>query len=141
MLQSAALPTSEGQCEAMWTQETSDELLDATDINKPGGEAVNIDVDDYLSGEWTEESAIKAGLANLKDGREYDRLYEAALCRQKADWLVGINFSRLYTCLYNNNLSVERSDPHCEPDSGATALYRELCAKALFCPDRRFWRF
>lgn len=52
---------------------------------------------------WTsslEESAITEGLNNLKDSSEYDNLYEAGLCRTKADWLVGINFSRRYNNLY-----------------------------------------
>lgn len=52
---------------------------------------------------WTsslEESAIRAALNDLKDGTEYDNLYEAGLCRAKADWLVGMNFSRHYTNLY-----------------------------------------
>ncbi len=52
---------------------------------------------------WTsslEECAIRNGLANLKDSTEYDNLYAAGLCRTKADWLVGINFSRRYNALY-----------------------------------------
>lgn len=47
-----------------------------------------------------EDAAIRAGFENLRDGREYDGLYEAALCRAKADWLVGINGTRLFTTLY-----------------------------------------
>lgn len=47
-----------------------------------------------------EESAIKEGFSNLRPGREYDHLYESALCRQEADWLVGINGTRLFTVLY-----------------------------------------
>ena len=47
-----------------------------------------------------EESAIRKGFENLRDGREYDALYAAALCRAKADWLVGINGTRLFTTLY-----------------------------------------
>jgi len=47
-----------------------------------------------------EDSAIRAGFGNLRDGAEYDSLYEAALCRAKADWLVGINGTRLFTTLY-----------------------------------------
>lgn len=47
-----------------------------------------------------EESAIREGFARLKDGADYDRLYEAALCRAKADWLIGINGTRLFTTLY-----------------------------------------
>ena len=47
-----------------------------------------------------EESAIKEGFSNLRPGSEYDHLYESALCRQEADWLVGINGKRLFTVLY-----------------------------------------
>ena len=55
-----------------------------------------------------EEQAIKDGFASLKDGSCYDSLYQSALCRAKADWLVGINASRLFSVLYNQNLKVER---------------------------------
>ena len=55
-----------------------------------------------------EESAIREGMARLKDAAEYDLLYEAALCRAKADWLMGINLTRLYTLLYGPTLSVGR---------------------------------
>lgn len=47
-----------------------------------------------------EESAIKEGFSNLRPGSEYDHLYESALCRQEADWLVGINGTRLFTVVY-----------------------------------------
>ena len=47
-----------------------------------------------------EDSAIRAGFENLLPGKKYDALYEAALCRAKADWLVGINATRLFTTLY-----------------------------------------
>lgn len=55
-----------------------------------------------------EDSAIKAGFADLKDGREYDTLYASALCRAKADWIIGINATRLFSCLYNKTLNVGR---------------------------------
>ena len=55
-----------------------------------------------------EESAIREGMARLKDATEYDLLYEAALCRAKADWLMGINLTRLYTLLYGPTLSIGR---------------------------------
>lgn len=51
-----------------------------------------------------EESAIKDGFADLKPGSSYDRLYHSALCRQEADWLVGINATRLFTVLYGGRL-------------------------------------
>ena len=55
-----------------------------------------------------EESAILEGFRNLKDGADYDRLHYSARCRQKADWLVGLNFSRLFSVLYNARLRVGR---------------------------------
>ena len=55
-----------------------------------------------------EESAIKEGFASLKDGRDYDALFASALCRAKADWLIGINATRLFSCLYNKTLNVGR---------------------------------
>ena len=55
-----------------------------------------------------EEEVIKEGLASMKDGSEYDSLYQAALCRQRADWLLGINLTRLYTSMYRKKLTVGR---------------------------------
>ena len=55
-----------------------------------------------------EESAIREGFAHLKPSTEYDALYNAALCRERADWLVGINASRLFSCLYGQPLAVGR---------------------------------
>ena len=55
-----------------------------------------------------EETAIREGFAHLKPSTEYDALYEAALCRERADWIVGINASRLFSCLYNQPLAVGR---------------------------------
>lgn len=55
-----------------------------------------------------EEKSIKDGLAAMKNGSEYDNLYHAALCRQRADWLVGINLTRLYSKMYNQKLSCGR---------------------------------
>ena len=55
-----------------------------------------------------EESAIRKGFESLKDGANYDCLYQSALCRAKADWLVGINATRLFSLLYNRTLNVGR---------------------------------
>ena len=55
-----------------------------------------------------EDGAIKEGFENLKDGKDYDNLFESALSRAIADWLVGMNISRLYSCLYKQNYSVGR---------------------------------
>lgn len=54
------------------------------------------------------DKAIREGFAHLKDGREYDNLYHAAMCRAEADWLVGINATRALTCKYNAQLSCGR---------------------------------
>lgn len=54
------------------------------------------------------DKAIREGFAHLKDGREYDHLYDAAMCRAEADWLVGINATRALTCKYNAQLSCGR---------------------------------
>ena len=55
-----------------------------------------------------EDSAIREGFANLKPSTEYDALYNAALCRERADWMVGINATRLFSCLYGQALAVGR---------------------------------
>ena len=55
-----------------------------------------------------EDSAIKEGFDKLKDGKDYDNLFESAQARAIADWLVGMNISRLYSCLYKQNYSVGR---------------------------------
>ena len=55
-----------------------------------------------------EDSAIKDGFDKLKDGKDYDNLFESAQARAVADWLVGMNISRLYSCLYKQNYSVGR---------------------------------
>ena len=55
-----------------------------------------------------EEDAIKAGFSALRPSSEYDLLYAAALCRAKADWLVGITGTRLFSTLYRRTLNVGR---------------------------------
>jgi len=55
-----------------------------------------------------EDKAVKEGFQNLKNGTEYDALYEAALCRERADWIVGINCTRLFSTLYGQTLNVGR---------------------------------
>ncbi len=55
-----------------------------------------------------EGEAIRDGMAHLRDSSEYDRLYRAALCRARADWLVGINMTRLLSTMYNRTLNVGR---------------------------------
>ena len=55
-----------------------------------------------------EENAIRESFAHLKPSTEYDALYNAALCRERADWMVGINATRLFSCLYGQTLNVGR---------------------------------
>ncbi|MDO5401519.1 MAG: DNA topoisomerase 3 [Eubacteriales bacterium] len=55
-----------------------------------------------------EDAAIREGFDNLKPGTDYDALYHSALCRSKADWLIGINATRLFSVLYHKTLTVGR---------------------------------
>ena len=55
-----------------------------------------------------EDEAIRQGFASLKDGKEYDPLFASALCRAKADWIIGINATRLFSVLYGKTLNVGR---------------------------------
>ena len=55
-----------------------------------------------------EDAAIREGFQNLRPGADYNALYQSALCRQKADWLVGINATRLFSVLYHRTLNVGR---------------------------------
>lgn len=55
-----------------------------------------------------EDSAIREAFANLKPSSGYDNLYQAAICRERADWLVGMNATRLFSCLYGQTLNVGR---------------------------------
>jgi DNA topoisomerase-3 len=54
------------------------------------------------------EDAIRKGFQQMRPAQDYDRLYAAALCRQQADWLIGINASRIYSMLYNITLNIGR---------------------------------
>lgn len=55
-----------------------------------------------------EDAAIRKGFEELKSSKEYDALYVSALCRERADWMVGINATRLFSCLYGTTLNVGR---------------------------------
>ena len=55
-----------------------------------------------------EDQAISDGFSNLKNGKEYDDFYQAALCRERADWIVGMNATRLFSTLYGQTLNVGR---------------------------------
>lgn len=78
-----------------------------------------------------EDNAIREGFANLKPSTEYDALYQAALCRERADWMVGINCSRLFSCLYGRSLAVGRV----MTPTLAMAVQREA-AIAAFTPEK-----
>ena len=78
-----------------------------------------------------EDSAIREGFATLKPSTEYDALYQAALCRERADWMVGINCSRLFSCLYGRSLAVGRV----MTPTLAMAVQREA-AIAAFTPEK-----
>lgn len=55
-----------------------------------------------------EDQAIRDGFSHLEPSTKYDALYEAALCRERADWIVGMNATRLFSCLYHQTLNVGR---------------------------------
>ena len=78
-----------------------------------------------------EENAIREGFASLKPSTEYDALYQAALCRERADWIVGINSSRLFSCLYGRPLAVGRV----MTPTLAMAVQREAAISA-FTPEK-----
>ena len=78
-----------------------------------------------------EDSAIREGFQKLRPGTEYDALYEAALCRERADWIVGINATRLFSCLYNQPLAVGRV---MTPVLAMTVL--QEAAIAAFVPEK-----
>ena len=78
-----------------------------------------------------EDSAIREGFQKLRPGTEYDALYEAALCRERADWMVGINASRLFSCLYGQPLAVGRV---MTPVLAMTVL--QEAAIAAFVPEK-----
>ncbi len=78
-----------------------------------------------------EDNAIREGFAKLKPSKEYDALYQAALCRECADWIVGINCSRLFSCLYGRPFAVGRV----MTPTLAMAVQREA-AIAAFVPEK-----
>ena len=78
-----------------------------------------------------EDSAIREGFQNLKSSSQYDSLYHAALCRERADWIIGINATRLFSCLYGQPLSIGRV---MTPTLGM-AVQREA-AIAAFSPEQ-----
>ena len=59
-----------------------------------------------------EDDAIREGFAHLRPGKDYDRLYDAAVCRAEADWLIGINATRLFSVLYGITLKDDPATLH-----------------------------
>lgn len=97
-------------------REDVDELIEATDAGREGELIFRLvyhkaGCKKPFKRLWIssmEDAAIRDGFANLKDGSQYDALYQSALCRSWADWLVGMNGTRLFTTLYNQKLTVGR---------------------------------
>ncbi len=91
-----------------------------------------------------EDAAIREGFQDLRPGAEYDPLYQSALCRQKADWLIGINATRLFSVLYHRTLNVGRVQTPTlamlvERDSRITLFRKEktiMCAWRWMGPKR-----
>jgi DNA topoisomerase-3 len=105
-----------GVVKALMEREDTDEIICATDAGREG-ELIfrlvynQIGCTKSFKRLWIssmETKAIKDGFAKLKNGTAYDRLYDAALSRLQADWLVGINFSRLFGCMSHKPLNVGR---------------------------------
>ena len=91
-----------------------------------------------------EDSAIREGFANLRPGADYDGLRDAALCRAKADWLVGINATRLFSVLYHRTSTSGASCPNAGPHRSAGGRDRHLQAGAVLhghTGTARFHRF
>ena len=83
-----------------------------------------------------EDSAIREGFANLRPGADYDGLHQAALCRAKADWLVGINATRLFSVLYHRTLNIGRVMSRRWPSSSSGRPRSTLSSRCRFIPWR-----
>lgn len=105
-----------GVLKKLMTRDDVDSLVCATDAGREGElifrlvyhKAGCIKPFERLWISSMEDTAIKEGFENLRSGTEYDALYEAALCRERADWIVGINATRLFSTLYGQTLNVGR---------------------------------
>lgn len=105
-----------GVIKKLITEPDCEEVIEATDAGREGELIFRLVY--YAAGckkpfkrLWVsslEESAIRDGLMNLRTGSEYDALYESAISRQRADWLLGINLSRFYSVRYNSKLPCGR---------------------------------
>ena len=81
-----------------------------------------------------EDSAIREGFSDLRPGTDYEALYQSALCRQKADWLVGINATRLFSVLYHRTLNVAVfRHPHWQCWRSVTRRSRCSTRKNIIC--------
>lgn len=102
--------------ERLMTSDKTDSIVVATDAGREGELIFRLVYNMVGSNKpferlWIssmEDSAIKEGFDNLKKGTDYDRLYESAIARAKADWLVGMNGTRLFTTLYYSKLTIGR---------------------------------
>ena len=112
-------PSTAGQYEVLkklMNQADVDSLICATDAGREGELIFRLVYDQAgckkpFKRLWIssmEEKAIRDGLSSMKDGREYDNLYRAALCRQRSDWLLGINLTRYYSKRFNKTLQTGR---------------------------------
>ena len=116
-LKLVVIPQTRGQFQAVKNQlERKDisEVIIATDAGREGELVarwilVKAGCKKSLKRLWISsvtDKAIREGFAHLKDAKEYDNLYRAAVARAEADWLVGINATRALTCKYNAQLSL-----------------------------------
>ncbi len=86
-----------------------------------------------------EDSAIREGFANLRPSHEFDALYEAALCRERADWIIGMNATRLFSCLYGQTLAVGRVMTPTLAMVGCGMLPSLLLSRSLFIRYSSGW--
>ena len=87
-----------------------------------------------------EDAAIREGFANLRPDSDYDALYQSALCRAKADWLVGINATRLFSVLYHKTLTVGRVQTPTlkmlvDRDAKILRFQKDMFSGLLVCAD------
>ena len=96
-----------------------------------------------------EDTAIREGFAHLEPSEKYNALYEAALCRERADWIVGMNATRLFSCLYGSTLNVGRvmtptlsmvvmRDAEIAAFKAKPFYTVELCSDGMSAMSRRF---
>ena len=110
------IETAESCLAANWAREDVDSIVEATDAGREGELIFRLV---YLQSGcrkpferlWIssmEDAAIREGFARLQPSAVYDALYQSELCRERADWMVGINATRLFSCLYGGTLNIGR---------------------------------